>query len=144
VRWLLRFICSYAPLVTVLQTNKFLYNESMSPVTTSQVTHRTYTVCGQLNCSDTNVIYLITCSKCSAQYVGYTRQSLRYQIAQHIRAIESAKIQGPSTPLHDHYRDPLVLHSQIAFFLLCGGGEKGSGTMTIEILFRHSPVFGER
>ena len=57
------------------------------PTATSQVTHRTYTVCGQLSCSDTNVIYLITCNKRNAQYVGYTRQSLRYQIAQQLNRL---------------------------------------------------------
>ena len=38
----------------------------------------------------------------------------------------------------------LVSRSQTAFFLLCVGGEKGSGTMTLEILFKLSSVLGER
>ena len=72
---------------------------------TSSVTHRSYIIRDQLDCSDRNIIYLITCDKCHLQYVGYTKETLRYQIAQHVRSIHLAKTQGPSTPLHYHFID---------------------------------------
>jgi len=64
-----------------------------SPIVTSSVTHRSYIIRDQLDCSDRNIIYLITCDKCHLQYVGYTKETLRYQIAQHVRSIHLAKTQ---------------------------------------------------
>ena len=78
-----------------------------TPTATSHVTHRTYTTRESLSCSNTNVIYLISCCKCKKQYIiRYTEQSLCYQIAKHITTIQITKSQEPCTPQHDHYVDP--------------------------------------
>ena len=42
-----------------------------------------YYVQHPLNCHSTNIIYLITCKKCSLQYVGETKQTLKQRLLEH-------------------------------------------------------------
>jgi len=61
------------------------YHLTCSP--TFKSTHKkraaTYHIRHQLSCNSTNVIYLITCSKCKKQYVGCTTQQLNTRINHH-------------------------------------------------------------
>ena len=43
----------------------------------------TYTLRHNFNCTSTNIIYVITCSKCQKQYVGLTTQQLNVRINHH-------------------------------------------------------------
>uniref|UniRef100_A0A8C5LIN0 GIY-YIG domain-containing protein n=1 Tax=Leptobrachium leishanense TaxID=445787 RepID=A0A8C5LIN0_9ANUR len=50
-----------------------------------------YIIQDRLNCASKNVIYLITCKKCSAQYVGQTTQSIRRRFVYHLSTIKCKK-----------------------------------------------------
>lgn len=54
----------------------------------SSETQRHYSITKQVDCTSSNVIYLITCTQCRKQYVGQTERSLRAQTSLHIGQIK--------------------------------------------------------
>jgi hypothetical protein len=57
-----------------------------------------------IDCQTENVIYLIECRKCTAQYVGETKNTINYRLIRH-RASHKAKKEEPVAPhfnSHDH------------------------------------------
>ena len=56
----------------------------------SSLTNRKYQVVGNrnLSCFTSNLVYLITCSKCDNQYVGETKQKLSKRLSRHRSAIK--------------------------------------------------------
>ena len=56
----------------------------------SSLTNGKYQVVGNCNlsCSTSNLVYLITCSKCDNQYVGETKQKLSKRLSGHRSAIK--------------------------------------------------------
>ena len=61
----------------------------------STVTHKTYNVIfaneNMLDCSSTNIIYLITCTRCGIQYVGETANALHFRMNAHRQSIKDKK-----------------------------------------------------
>ena len=58
----------------------------------------------RLSCHTTNVIYIITCLKCSFQYVGETKRELRRRMYEHIRSIDKFGQPGiQATPVSEHF-----------------------------------------
>ncbi len=55
----------------------------------STATTTTYPIRHNFSCSSTNIIYLITCTKCRKQYVGMTTRSLRERINHHRTSIQT-------------------------------------------------------
>ena len=53
------------------------------PCFTSTVTRVRYPIRYSATCSTSNIVYLITCTRCRKQYVGITTKSLRTRINQH-------------------------------------------------------------
>ena len=57
----------------------------------SNVTHKTYNVIfankDLMDCGSENIIYLITCTRCSIQYVGETVNELRFIMNAHRQSI---------------------------------------------------------
>lgn len=76
-----------------------------SDYVSSSVTHRLYEVTNNdvlyCSCSSSNLIYLITCSRCSLQYVGETAQQLRKRMNKHRNDI--AKGHGSCPHLIKHF-----------------------------------------
>ena len=60
----------------------------------STVTNRQYTIRQFVNCSSTNVVYMIMC-KCNLQYVGKTSRAVRTRIIEHMSAIRRKDITSP-------------------------------------------------
>lgn len=59
-----------------------------------------------LTCLSSNIIYVITCTKCGVQYVGMTTQSLKARFSQHLREIRKHQAAGStwgSTRLYRHF-----------------------------------------
>ena len=50
---------------------------------TSAITNRIYPIRQHLNCKSKNVIYLVTCKKCSVQYVGSTSNEFKVRFRNH-------------------------------------------------------------
>lgn len=63
---------------------------------------KTFQVRGQINCKSHNLVYLITCRLCSAQYVGETSRTLGERITDHTSAIRLKK----PTPVGLHFNGP--------------------------------------
>ena len=61
----------------------------------SNVTHKTYNVIfaneDLMDCGSENIIYLITCTRCSIQYVGETVNALRFRMNAHRQSIRDHK-----------------------------------------------------
>lgn len=57
---------------------------------------------GEFSCKLSNIIYLITCNKCSKQYVGETIQSLHKRMNGHRSSVKA----GSKTFLYDHFNTP--------------------------------------
>jgi len=54
------------------------------------------------NCFSKSVIYILTCQKCSHQYIGQTGRQVKERIAEHIQNIKS----GTNTPVGQHFKRP--------------------------------------
>ena len=57
----------------------------------SKGTHYNLKIKSTVNCKTRNVIYVITCSRCQAQYVGMTSQPLHNKFSCHMREISSIR-----------------------------------------------------
>jgi len=61
--------------------------------------NKTFTIRDKLSCDSTDIIYLITCTKCNKQYVGETGRSLRERASNHKSAIRNKT----KTPIGIHF-----------------------------------------
>ena len=52
---------------------------------------------GEFNCNTVGVVYLVTCNKCSTQYVGQTMRKFQIRLKEHVSDIE-------------HRRDTVLSH----------------------------------
>ena len=68
-------------------------------------TNNSYPILHRLCCSNTNVIYLIQCTKCQICYVGQTSRPLRRRIGEHIANIKSNYV----TSVSSHFRGSCTL-----------------------------------
>ena len=76
--------CSY-----IVETSSF----------SSSHNNRTYRLHNKFICTSSNIVYLVTCSKCHMQYVGETGRSLRDRITDHVSCINLKK----PTPIGLHF-----------------------------------------
>lgn len=60
----------------------------------SSISHRIFKLRSRITCKSSNVIYLVTCRKCSMQYVGETGCPLHVRILNHLSCI---KLKKPSS-----------------------------------------------
>ena len=60
-----------------------------TPYFTSTTTKTTYLIRHSFSCNSTNLIYLITCTKCRKDYVGLTTKTLRERINHHRTSIHT-------------------------------------------------------
>ena len=81
--------CPVCPFASTTST----YRDSTSPLT--------FPITARLNCSSTNVIYVIECRSCSSKYVGETSRALGTRMRQHLRAIST----GSECAVHKHFRE---------------------------------------
>ena len=81
---------------------KLLHKEKMitSSFLNSKLTTR---VNCRISCLTNNVIYCITCLKCSAQYVGETKRQLKKCMYEHLRSIDCFHKVQP-TPVSEHFK----------------------------------------
>ena len=80
----------------------------------STATKRTYKTLNHeypafCDCSSSNVVYLLSCNKCSLQYVGQTGRQLRKRISEHRNAI--IKEQGSCPFLRKHFKTGNLCHN---------------------------------
>ena len=70
----------------------------------SSLTNRKYQVVGNCNlsCSTSNLVYIITCSKCDHQYLGETKQKLSKRLSGHRSAIKK----HANTFIAKHFNQP--------------------------------------
>ena len=68
---------------------------------TNAETNKIYPIKGNMDCDSTNLIYLISCKKCPAQYVGETGNSLRTRFTQHRYNINK----NVDTPVSTHFSE---------------------------------------
>ncbi|CAN7976810.1 unnamed protein product, partial [Ixodes persulcatus] len=68
-------------------------------ITNSNFTNKIY---GNLNCDTSNVVYLLQCSTCGAQYVGQTETPFRLRFNNHRSHAKS----NPTLPVSKHVSDP--------------------------------------
>lgn len=68
---------------------------------TSTANKSTFKISKQMDCSTSNLVYVIQCSKCKIQYVGETGQTLRQRASNHKY---STKTKNDKHILYNHYR----------------------------------------
>lgn len=71
---------------------------------TSTATKTTYPLHHSLDCSSTDVVYLITCTRCQQQYVGETSQELRQRLHKYRNRIERTEPTFDLTMVEEHFR----------------------------------------
>ena len=62
-------------------------------------TRNVYAITHRLTCSDTNVVYCVTCAACDLRYVGQTSRPLRRRIGEHLNDTKRQR----STPVSAHF-----------------------------------------
>lgn len=81
----------------------------------SIVTNKQYSVKQYINCNTTYVVYLITCSACSTQYVGSTTCSLKTRVRRHLSDVNSlnfnqiSSVSSHCIQFHDRKTDTLKI-----------------------------------
>jgi len=87
----------------------------------STVTGRRYKLMTPVTCTDSRLVYLVTCRSCSRQYVGKTDQTLRQRHYGHRREIETL-----SSPLGRHFGEGCGYESwQLQIIDVVGPGVAG-------------------
>ena len=87
---------------------------------------RRYSINYNLNCKSNNVVYLITCKKCSLQYVGSTITKFRLRFDNHKSRIRKHEMLGQAEELAD---DLLYRH-------FGSGGHSGLSDVKIQLIDR--------
>ena len=64
---------------------------------------KSYQITDNVDCNSRNVVYLITCQFCHAQYVGSTRNKFRHRNSNHRSDIKSDKVIGGYA---SHFQNP--------------------------------------
>ncbi len=78
---------------------------------TSSVTKRSYTVPAEGACDHNNLIYLVTCKKCSKQYVSETGISINQKFYYHLYDITNLKHPESAPPsATDKTYGPMTKH----------------------------------
>ncbi len=77
----------------------------------TSLTGQTYQIRTSISCWSSNVIYVISCQKCSQQYVGETGRILRLRIKEHIADIRHAR----NSPIATHFCSESHLISDFSF-----------------------------
>ena len=80
----------------------------------SSSTKRTYktNIPYPLNCSYTNLVYLITCKSCKKQYVGETKRSLETRMKEHLADIKYARDKPVAIHMQQH-KSKLIIYQII-------------------------------
>ena len=91
---------------------------------------RRYSINYNLNCNSSNVVYLITCKKCSLQYVGSTITKFRLRFNNHKSRIRKHELLGRAEREAD---DLLYRH-------FCSEGHSGLSDVKIQLI---DQVYGE-
>ena len=66
-----------------------------------------------------DVVHLITCLKCSTQYMGETKRELRKRMYEHLYSIEKFGQQGvQTTPVSEHFNINCKRPAKISFQIL--------------------------
>ena len=68
----------------------------------SKTTGKTYKIFCSVNCKSSNVIYILTCSRCGLQYVGESMQPFHKRLNGH----RSDLTKKPHIPVSQHFRLP--------------------------------------
>lgn len=65
-----------------------------------------FTICSFINCVMDHVIYLITCTRCNVQYIGYTIRNVKARIYEHIQGVKiNADTMRNVSNVSKHFRD---------------------------------------
>ncbi|XP_077117524.1 uncharacterized protein LOC143774106 [Ranitomeya variabilis] len=59
-------------------------------------TDKSYDICHLIDCNSSHVVYLISCTSCRLQYVGYTEGKLKIRIFKHLSDSNNGNAQSPS------------------------------------------------
>ena len=101
---LLNAIGAFALVVTQHKSNLF----------TSTTTSSVHKINNDMSCTSTDVIYLITCKKCKAQYVGQTHKKCANRMTSH--KYDIAHFPDTLTNVSEHFNSPG--HSVQDFFFM--------------------------
>ena len=84
----------------------------------SSVTGRTYKGPEKYTCKTRNIIYVITCKKCSKQYVGETYRTFKERMTEHIQYVKHKKLERTTGA---HFNSPghsiTDMQFQVAYIL---------------------------
>ena len=98
--------CTYCPLIK---------NKDRVSCNFTKKSHKTIDLPKHITCEISNVIYLITCSKCQKHYVGETSRALRIRMYEHK---SSAQKDGQITPVSRHFKSDGHSHKHMQFTVL--------------------------
>ena len=98
--------CTYCPLIK---------NRSAIICNFTKKSHQPINLPKQVTCELSNVIYLITCTKCNKHYVGETSRALRKRMYEYKATVLK---DGQETPVSRHFKSEGHNHEHMQFTLL--------------------------
>ena len=87
-----------------------------------------------LSCNSTNLVYLLTCTKCSLQYVGETIQGLNQRFSEHRQGIENSSAKSGCKILSEHFNSGHCKGAEYKVRILekmCGSGRTERGAIDL-------------
>lgn len=66
-------------------------------------TNKTILINSQCNCKTSNVVYIISCTKCPVKYIGKTERTLDERIREHVGYVRNKQLHQPTG---EHFNQP--------------------------------------
>ena len=109
--------------------------QHVSPLLTVDGTKCSINIKEHFSCDSSNLIYCISCRKCSALYIGETGRNLRERFGEHLRSIEK---NSPGFPVAEHFNglNHSLSDAEIRGIKLCSGNNIFRKRLEMRLIFK--------
>jgi len=113
--------------------------EYINPLTVIPGPKCTFTIREHFTCMSENLVYCISCRRCSHLYIGETSRSLRSRFGEHLRSIRK---NTPGFPVAQHFNSTChsITDVQVRGMRLCNGTNIQRKQQEMRLIFRLGTV----
>ena len=113
--------------------------EYITPLNNIRGPKSTFTIRDHFTCVSENLVYCISCRRCSHIYIGETGRSLRCRIGEHLRSIRN---NTPGFPVAQHFNSAghSITDVQVRGMRLCRGPNILRKQMEMKLIFQLGTV----
>ena len=113
--------------------------EFITPLTDIRGPKSTFTIRDHFTCMSENLVYCISCRRCSHIYIGETGRSLRSRIGEHLRSVRN---NTPGFPVAQHFNSAghSITDVQVRGMRLCRGSNILRKQLEMRLIFQLGTV----